>query len=420
MINPLNFGAEMPFTNPSPSPESFVVYCICSGFGFPFGTASTKRVRLFGRCLVACGIPFHVWHIGSSSIKENKQKYGEQEGLTFEYLSPSVCRPDMVVIRILYYYWGCVLLSLRLFQHRRQSVVYVYSQGDIINFWTLLLCRLMKIPVAQEVCEWWPGTPHENFFNEWMYSAVMFRWSNGALPISHEIEDRIRVLAKPGYPLCLVPVLVDPAEKNAKIRAELQRESLHPVFLWCGSVDGYQRDVLFLIDALAQLTSPVGQTAILRIVGPCSETGRAELMDYVRSKNISEERLDIAGFVSESQLWNYCIQAEALLMPLWEDDRSSTRFPTKLGQYLAAGRPIVTAQIGEIKHFLTAETAMFYPSGDATGLACSLDTLLADPALGDRIALNATQTVLPKVDFRTNAGRISQWFRQIYAGFVER
>ncbi|MBV5328705.1 MAG: glycosyltransferase [Chlorobium sp.] len=416
MMNAFDTEKGVSLKNLSPAPESFGIYCVCSGFGFPFGTASTKRVRLFGRCLVTCGIPFHVWHIGPSSFGENKQKNGEYEGLTYEYLSPSVRRPDSVIKRILYYLWGCVLLLFRLIRHRRNSFVYVYSQGDFINLWTLFLCRLIKIPVAQEVCEWWPGTPRENFFNGWMYRSVMFRWSNGALPISHEIEARIRVLAKPDYPLCLVPVLVDPVEKNTQIE-DARHESSSPVFLWCGSVDGYQRDVLFLIDALAQLTSAVGKSAVLRIVGPCTENGRAELMAYVRSKNISGERLDIAGFVSEQQLWSYCAQAEALLMPLWDDDRSCTRFPTKLGQYVAAGRPIVTALVGEMKYFLTAENAMFYPSGDAAGLARSLDTLLTNPSLGDRLASNATRDVLPKVDFRSNAKRISQWFQQIRLGF---
>jgi glycosyltransferase involved in cell wall biosynthesis len=170
--------------------------------------------------------------------------------------------------------------------------------------------------------------------------------------------------------------LVDPAEKKVQIEKVLNRDFSRTELLWCGGVDGYKRDILFLIDALAQLTTPAGQKVLLRIVGPCSENGRADLSAYVRSKNISVERLDIAGFVSESQLWDYCTQANALLMPLWEDGRSSTRFPTKLGQYLAAGRPIVTAQVGEIKHFLMAETAVFYLTGDAAGLAYSLDTLL--------------------------------------------
>lgn len=238
------------------------------------------------------------------------------------------------------------------------------------------------------------------------------------MPISHEIQDRIRFLVGPDYPLCCVPVLVDSAENNTKPNVSLNSNASQVVLLWCGMVDGYKRDALFLIDAMAGLKSPEGLNSLLRIVGPCTEDTRAELLSYARSKNISETRIDIVGFVSDARLWEYCIQAHALLMPLWKDDRSCTRFPTKLGQYVAAGRPIVTARIGETRHFLTDETAMFYPVGDANGLSHSLDRLITEPALGEHLAARASVEVLPRIDFKSNASRISQFFCQIYHGFL--
>jgi len=406
----------MSFERFIPDSKSFRVYCVCGGFGFPFGTASTKRIRLIGRCLVSTGIPFHVWHIGPSSFDENKQKDGEIEGLTFEYLSPSVRCPGNFIIRLFYYLWGCILLAFRFFENRQHSVVYVYYQGCFINLWTLVLCRLMKMDAVQECCEWWPDTVLGTTFNRWMYLNIMFRWSNGAMPISHEIHERIRSLVGPDYPLCLIPVLVDPSEKNIQIKENLQNNFSKHVFLWCGMVDGYKRDVFFLIDAIAKLRSPVGKNSLLRIVGPCTENGRVELLSYAKSRNIPAECLEIVGFVSDCQLWKYCTQADALLMPLWDDDRSLTRFPTKLGQYVAAGRPIVTVLIGEIKYFLTDEAALFYSPGDTAGFAHCLDRLLNDPKLGDTLAAYATQEVLPRVDFRLNALRISKWFGQIYSG----
>ncbi len=405
----------MSFLIPSHDNEQFRVYCVCGGVGFPFGTATTKRILLIGKCLAASGVPFHLCHIGPSSFEENKAGSGDYEGLTFEYLSPSVCRPDKTVKRALYYLWGCMLLPLRLFQHRRNILVYVYCLGDFINLWVLLLCRLMRLPVVQEACEWWPGKADCKPFTKWMYQNIMFRWSNGAVPISQEIQDRIRRLSGPDYQLCRMPVLVDPTENDARLKERLTVDRSSPVLFWCGMVDGYKRDVIFLIDAMSELKSPDGLNALLRIAGPCTENCRLELLYYARSKHISSERLDIMGFVSDTQLCTYSAQADALLMPLWPDDSSLTRFPTKLGQYLASGRPIVAAQVGEVKHFLSDETAMFYPPGDAKGLAHSLDRLLSDPALGERLASRATQEVLPRVDYRSNASRISKWFYQIYS-----
>jgi glycosyltransferase involved in cell wall biosynthesis len=215
--------------------------------------------------------------------------------------------------------------------------------------------------------------------------------------------------------MCRVPVLVDPSE-NLPETDRTEGNALRPVLLWCGMVDGYKRDPLFLIDAVAELKSSAGKGSVLRIAGPCTDACRRELIFYAGSKGIPEERIDITGFVSDAQLWAYCRNATALLMPLWGDDRSRTRFPTKLGQYLASRRPIVTAPVGEVSRFLSDETAVFYPPGDAGGLACALDGLLSDAAAAERISFRATDEVLPKVDFRVNAPRISEWFRRVYSG----
>lgn len=405
----------MPSLSSAQENPKFTVLCICGGVGFPRGTATTKRIFLFGKCLASEGIPFHVYHIGPSTYEENTTARGECEGLSFEYLSPEVRRPDNRIKRALYYLWGSMLLPFRLLRRRHGTVAYICYQGDYLNLWALLLCRLMKIPAAQEACEWWPGTANSMHLNDWMYRRIMFRWSAGAIPISHEIQDRIRSLAGSGYPMCLVPVLVDCEEIGSPSLEYRDAPQKQPVLLWCGMVDGYKRDPLFLIDSLAALKSPVGKSAVLRIAGPCTDSCRNELLSYAASKNISPDRIDIVGYVSDEQLAGYCARAYALLMPLWPDDRSLTRFPTKMGQYLASGRPIVTARVGEIRHFLTGETAMFYPPGDAEGLASSLDRLLSDPNLGKRLADRATREILPRVDIRTNAPLIGSWFARIFS-----
>jgi glycosyltransferase involved in cell wall biosynthesis len=395
--------------------KKFKIYCVCGGFGFPRGTASTKRIRLIGKSLISKGLPFHVLHIGPSPFRENTQPRGSFDGIRFEYLSPSVEWPDVYLIRLLFYLWGSFFLFARLVKYQKNSMVYCYYQGGFMNLWTLLICKLLKIPVVQEVCEWWPGTANETFFIKWMYHQVMFRLSDGALPISKLIEDRILSLAGPKYPLCKIPVLVDPNENGKSIRRTKTKTSTASL-LWCGMVDGYKRDIFFLLDAISKMKSSRGQKAIFKIVGPCSIKARTDLVFYARNKNIPEERIAIVGYVSDSELWEYCMQADALLMPMWEDDRSNTRFPTKLGQYLAAGKPIVTAYVGEIKHFLSSETAIFYKLGDSTSLSLALDFLLDDPFLGISLAACATETVLPKIDYLSNSLRISQWFCKIYSG----
>ncbi|MFZ5570352.1 MAG: glycosyltransferase [Thermodesulfobacteriota bacterium] len=396
--------------------NKFTVYCVCGGFGFPIGTASAKRITLIGKCLAISGIPFNVLHIGPSSFKENKARKGKFEGLSFEYLSPSVVWPKWIVKRVLYYFWGCMMLPLVLAKHRRNSVVYIYYQGNLINLWVLFLCRAMRIPPVQEACEWWPKTENGSVFMEWMYHKIMFKWSRGAMPISHEIEKRIRQLCKADFPVLRVPALVDSEENKTQDEKTESSGSALPVIFWCGMVDGYLRDVLFFIDVMAAMKSVKGSMCVFEIIGPCSDKSRKILLSHADSKKIDLTRIHILGFVSDDLLWKHCRQAEALLMPLWDDDRSKTRFPTKLGLYVAAGRPVVTTPIGEIGYFMNDENAIFYKPGDIEGCAQSLDQLLSSPDLVQRISSKAFVEVLPKLEYRKNAARISRWFEKVYSG----
>jgi len=46
------------------------------------------------------------------------------------------------------------------------------------------------------------------------------------------------------------------------------------------------------------------------------------------------------------------LRANALLNSLFNDIRSRARFPTKIGEYLASGRPVINNSVGEITRFL--------------------------------------------------------------------
>jgi glycosyltransferase involved in cell wall biosynthesis len=62
---------------------------------------------------------------------------------------------------------------------------------------------------------------------------------------------------------------------------------------------------------------------------------------------------------------------------------------------LAAGRPVVAARTGAVPEVLRdGVTALLVPPGDAAGLASAVNSLLADPELGRRLAQHGREDVL--------------------------
>ena len=309
---------------------------------------------------------------------------------------------------------GCLMLPFRLARFRKVICVYLYNQGDVIDLWTLSVCRILKIPVAQECCEWWPGTKSETRFRRWMYNHIMFRLSSGALPISTLIESRIQRVVRPEYPLLRVPVLVD--------ADEVRREEAHfpttpgvtqPYLFWCGMLDGYKRDPLFLVRVLDKLKRNFAIQLGLILGGPCGDQVRKEILNAAKVLGIESQQIIITGFIPESELFRLATHASVALLPLWDDDRSKSRFPTKLGLYAAAGRPIVSSPIGEIPHFLQDGKRTFAPPGDEQAWAQVIARLINDKKLYSRISEKMEKILLPRVEYRNVGVTLRKWFMEL-------
>src|SRR5207302_1804391 len=78
-----------------------------------------------------------------------------------------------------------------------------------------------------------------------------------------------------------------------------------------------------------------------------------------------------------------CAGAAVLAIPLFDDVKSTARFPTKLGEYLASGRPVVTNGIGEIPRYLKdGVNAVIVPPGDARVFGQAIAEVLDHPRRG--------------------------------------
>jgi glycosyltransferase involved in cell wall biosynthesis len=97
-------------------------------------------------------------------------------------------------------------------------------------------------------------------------------------------------------------------------------------------------------------------------------------------------RLELAGYLERGELLELYGRAHALLIPLFDDVRSWARFPTKIGEYLAAARPIVTSAVGEVpRYFEDGVNAVVCEAGDAGGYGRAIVGLLDDPQTAARI-----------------------------------
>jgi glycosyltransferase involved in cell wall biosynthesis/peptidoglycan/xylan/chitin deacetylase (PgdA/CDA1 family) len=396
------------------------VICVCGGYGFPLGTASAARITIVGKTLQAAGIGFHLLHCGPSPLSINTQRSGVYSGISFEYTT-CTRRPENRLARLLVYVWAVCNLTARLArlrQARRSTLVYLYLQDGLLNLYIGCLCRLLGLAIVQELCEWPIGEPSTcSVCTRFLYRKRIFKLAAGALVISKEIENRVRQrCAQADLPLLIhrLPVLVDTQRFAAVSPMADGPDPRDPSFLYCGT---WRKDVYFLIRAFSRVRQQ-GCRCKLKIVGGCVADSGREILQYAREKGLTSEDLVLAGTVDEATLQASYKTATALLMPLWNDDRSVTRLPNKLGEYLASGRPVVASNIGDLTELLADnQSAYLAKPGDEHDFAGRMIAVLEDPDRAQSIGAAGRRVCVAHLDYRAHVSGLADFFLHCLADY---
>ncbi len=409
---PVNKGTERRAV-----PADFQVVCVCGGYGYPLGSGSAARITMVGRALIHAGVPFRLLHCGPSSTPGNTQRRGVHRGVPYEYTT-CVKRPSGILARWLAYTWAFAVLTAKLVQLRPQrtrTAIYFYVLTGPVVLYVNLLCRLLGLPVVQEMCEWWPGEPTCSRFTKWLYRKRIFADPTGFLVISKAVAALVAEQTdnvNPGAPIHRVPCIVDAEDFAGTPPAPLENV---PQFVWCGDLRGWFNDAIFCIRALS-IVKRQGYRAKLALVGAGNKRAAAEVWAAAAECCLSPDDLAIPGCISPKELIASYRSAAALLLPLRDDDRSRTRLPNKLAEYLASGRPTITCGVGDLTGLLTDRaSAHVVTPGDIEEFARRMIAVLRDPADAKRIGGAAREICKRELDYHSHSEGLMKLFRDTIA-----
>ncbi|MDD4319285.1 MAG: glycosyltransferase family 4 protein [Candidatus Peribacteraceae bacterium] len=169
-----------------------------------------------------------------------------------------------------------------------------------------------------------------------------------------------------------------------------------PVIGYVGSLvtrDTLEKGVRELLQACALLTKR-GMSFRVKITGGPQrwvEAYRALAKDFgIASLVHFDGPVPSADVPAAIAACNVCVYpAPGTNHPYFRRDTS----PLKVFEYLAAGRPIVCADLPPLRDVLSEETAVFCPPGDPAALADALEKVLRDPSLATSLAARGKELV---------------------------
>lgn len=374
---------------------------------YPNGMAAAQRIHLIARAMAEAGAVVNVWVDGLDGWTEarNHDAIGVKDGIPYEYLLGKT--------QASHHKWRRVLdrFALALSARRRMVAaahnhsldgLYFYTPCSNLDFERLVVRDVagkMRFPVVLDLREApWTLKPKQSFAEK-MASPL---WgADGVICISRFLEDWVhQESARTGRNLChlYVPILVDINEISPAAAPPTDK-----TVLFAGS-PVYDETLRFLVTAMGMVWGRHADCHLVITGGVTEATLRP----------IPEGRcgtIRYAGFLERSALLHEYSAASVLAVPLFDDVRSHARFPTKLGEYLASSRPVVTNRIGEIPRFLDdGVSALMPPPGDAAAFAKAICQLLDDPVTGQAIGRNGRQVAERHFHYANYGTRLCEFF----------
>lgn len=335
---------------------------------FPIGNVSTVRYSSYCKALAKRGVFSKVYVTApSKTASPNLNVSGVDKGVFYEYVCGKITweGDPSVVVKVFYYLYGLLRTAL-LLKRDRVNCVLLYS-GDFVSYFFIWLCSLVfPFVLVTDKSEYPYGYARKGRLGQ-AFQRLKLKVFDGFVVMTKElVEFYQRVKAKKAD-VFFLPMTVD----SAKFDGVAKNKDV-PSYIAC--VFGvHNRDgLLDTVKAYGIYKNKLGCEAMrLWLIGDFTNLISGPVVaKYIVDNNLCDDVV-LKGVLPHEFMPQALVDASCLITTALE--YTSGGFPTKLGEYLLSGTPVVTTSAGEISLYLRDRVDAFVSTpGDVEGVANSL------------------------------------------------
>lgn len=158
--------------------------------------------------------------------------------------------------------------------------------------------------------------------------------------------------------ICVYNILIDPARFQ-----NLKRTDTSRTIVYCGKVGLYKDGVNDLITAFSIVHQQIKYVKLKIIGGFASSEDEKILREKVHELAL-DDVVEFTGKVFPSEMPQLLYNAEVLALARPNNIQAKYGFPSKLGEYLFTGNPVVLTRVGEIDHFVKDRESCVFAKPD--------------------------------------------------------
>ena len=385
--------------------KKFCVYFLGSS-GFPYGFANIERQKLISKGLILAGA--NVTVLNRKGVHREKSKYiietyGTFEEIDYIYLSGSPYRSRSFIkrnwLKVYSYFQELRTLTKAKKQLQLDAILFNARHFSSILYY-YLVSKILNVPVLFNYVELNSAMENRrsisNRINDYLFENIGLRIIPLVLPISDFLKEY--TLRKNKNSKCLkIPSLC-----NFDIFESVQESKGDDYLLFCGSA-AYLETIRFIIDSFSLSTN---SNYYLYLILNGTKLDFEKISDIINN-NPKKDRIKIFSGLSYEQLISYYKSAIALIIPLRPNLRDIARFPHKIGEYTASGRPIISNKIGEVSIYFKDNINAYIASNfDSNEYAEKFDLAIQDPKLSTELGNRGKDIGLEHFDYKKSGQKL--------------
>ena len=379
---------------------------------FPIGFAEANRLFSLSKGIAELGHTIKVYCIRPADRSPNilnKTPEGHVDGFEYIYPAKTTVWPEKKLGRILIYIKGLILTWKALEQDNKNEkvdVIISYSYSVLINniFW--IFSRLHKIKFVYLVDEFPYSVLYPKkygFLYRWYELNHFYKLFDLLLVISTPLKEFYAKRIKNNTTISIIPMTVQP-ERFKNILAEQVYPK--PYFAYAGYL-GDDKDGLDILIKAFSIVAKKYEDIILVLIGYSNnQVHHDKLVQLTKEYNINDKVI-FTGRIHRDEIPRYFCNALGLVLARPDNIQAKGGFPTKLGEYLATGKPVVVTKVGEIPIYLKDNINAFLAEpNSADSFAEKMIELLKDSEISNRIGKQGKILTEEVFNYKVQAKRI--------------
>lgn len=364
---------------------------------FPNGLAAVKRIKAYVKAWkhegITCEILIYTRTEKYGVPPKNLVGEGEVDGVHYRYLKGTPLREANIISRCLNDWLD--YQRLRRYLHAKLSVGdIVFSYGRDLKL-RKLIREIQKIGGVfyNELCELPFGTSYETSKTiklRQKYERKIMPLFDGVIVISDALKEYAIKHCKKDAKISKIPILVDYEKYNM---VDLSSEAEIPYIFHSGTLFEQKDGFLSMLEAFGKMSTKCKNNVRFISTGnPVGSRHEHEIKKIIEKYNL-EDKVFFTGFIPDDELRKYLAQSSFVVINKLNTQQNIYCFSTKLGEYMAASKPVLTTDIGEAQNWLThGYDAYIVPADNIDKLCEAMELLFKDVTLRKKLGENANKT----------------------------